>query len=589
MAINTTREDEQSSNVKKSKTLGRLLKYLLDYKKTIVVVLLIMAYCVFVSLYNPILMETAIDDCIVGKNFKGLIKIVIIALVINTVWVLLVKARMALMSNMCNKVLMKIRDELYEHLQTLDFKFFDKLPVGKILSRITGDINSLKNVLQNFVVTLLPNIAMIFAVMVIMFVKNYKLALAAMAGIPILAFGMIYIEIKCHKLWQAFRKKSANLHAFEHEEIAGIKVIKAFSAEGESLETFDELSNETKKSFINAVRVNDAFNSIIDICQALSFACMYYVGIKVIGLDYISVGMLVAFTSYISSFWQPLSQLGSFYNQIITNIAAAERVFEVMDTESNIKDAQDVYELPEIKGSVKFDNVSFSYEDGVKVLKDVSFDIKPGETIALVGPTGAGKTTIVNLISRFYDVQEGTVLVDDNSVKNVSIESLRKQLGIMTQENFLFSGTVKENIRYGKLDATDDEIIAAAKAVNAHDFIMNLKNGYDTDLSEEGGGLSNGQRQLLAFARTMVSDPKILILDEATSSIDTQTELMVQKGIEGLLRGRTSFVIAHRLSTIKNADRIFVIDDGQIKEAGNHNQLLEMKGTYYNLYMAQFS
>lgn len=280
--------------------------------------------------------------------------------------------------------------------------------------------------------------------------------------------------------------------------------------------------------------------------------------------------------------------LSNFYNQIITNIAGAERIFEIMDTQPSVKDDPDVKELPPIQGRVTFDDVSFSYDGQRKVLDHISFQVRPGETIALVGPTGAGKTTIVNLISRFYDIQEGHIYIDDYDLKKVSIESLRQQMGVMTQDNFLFSGTIRDNIRYGRLDATDEQIVAAAKAVNAHDFIMKLEDGYDTVLSERGGGLSIGQKQLLAFARTMVSDPRILILDEATSSIDTNTEILVQEGIEHLLAGRTSFVIAHRLSTIQKADRIFVIDDGRIIEEGNAQQLLAKKGFYYDLYMSQF-
>ena len=287
-------------------------------------------------------------------------------------------------------------------------------------------------------------------------------------------------------------------------------------------------------------------------------------------------------------FWQPINNLSNFYNQITTNIAGAERIFEILDTKPEIEDEKGVVDLPDIKGEVTFDHVTFGYDEE-KVLDDVSFVIKPGETIAIVGPTGAGKSTIINLISRFYDANEGRVLLDGYDVKDVSIESLRKQVGTMTQENFIFSGTVKDNIRYGKLDATDEEIIEAAKAVNAHEFIMKLDKGYDTELLERGGGLSIGQKQILALARTMVSKPKILILDEATSSIDTKTELIVQKGIDKLLSGRTSFVIAHRLSTIKRADRIFVVDNGKIIEEGSHRQLLEKKGAYYNLYMAQFN
>ena len=340
---------------------------------------------------------------------------------------------------------------------------------------------------------------------------------------------------------------------------------------------------------MHAVRMSDAFGSAIDLSWSLGCILLYYTGIVILGTEQVSIGTLIAFAAYLNMFWQPIYNISNFYNQLVTNIAGAERIFEVMDTPPAIADEAGAEEMPQIEGEVRFDHVSFSYEDQVKVLQDVSFCIKPGETIALVGPTGAGKSTIVNLISRFYDVQQGTVRVDGKDVKAVSIESLRKQMGIMTQDNFLFSGTIRDNIRYGKLDASDEEIEAAAKAVNAHEFIMKLEKGYDTELSERGGGLSVGQKQLLAFARTMVSMPKILILDEATSSIDTKTELLVQSGIEQLLKGRTSFVIAHRLSTIQKADRIFVVDDGRIVEEGNAKELMDKKGMYYQLYMAQFA
>jgi len=339
---------------------------------------------------------------------------------------------------------------------------------------------------------------------------------------------------------------------------------------------------------MHAIVINDAFFSVIDISWSLGTIAMYYVAIKLMGIDVESVGTLISFGIFIGMFWRPIMNLSNFYNKLITNISGAERVFDILDTKPEIIDAGNVTDMPVIKGEVTFDHVSFSYEKDTQVLNDVSFRVMPGETIALVGPTGAGKTTVVNLISRFYDVQEGHVYIDGHNVKDVSIESLRTQMGIMTQDNFLFSGTVSDNIRYGKLDATDEEIIAAAKAVNAHDFIMKLENGYETKLRERGNGLSIGQRQLLAFARTMVSMPKILILDEATSSIDTHTELLVQQGIEVLLKGRTSFIIAHRLSTINKADRIFVIDDGKILEEGSSDELLAKKGLYYELYMAQF-
>lgn len=587
MAINSIKEDEVISNVPKSVTIARLLKYLLAYKKQVIFVLIIMVYCVFVSIINPLFIESAIDDYIGTKDFAGLAKLIGIALAINIVWIILVRIRMYVLAKVGNDAIRKIREELYRNLQRLDFKFFDSRPTGKILSRVTSDVNSLKGVLESCIITLIPDAMLLIGIMIVMLLKDFRLALAALSGIPIMAAGLTFIEAKCHKNWQAVRKKSSNVSAFIHESIAGVRVIKSYDAEKEQIETFNELTDEHKQSFIKAVVINDMFNPVIEISWAVSSVVMYYVGIKVLGFDNITVGTLFAFGTYIGLFWEPISNLGSFYNQLITNVAAAERVFEVIDTEPEIKDAPDVTTLPEISGAVSFNDVTFSYEDGVKVLKNVSFDIKPGETIALCGPTGAGKSTIVNLISRFYDVQEGIVSVDGYDVKKVSIESLRTQMGIMTQDNFLFSGTIRENIRYGKLDATDEEIEAAAKVVNAHEFIMKLEKGYDTELAERGSGLSVGQRQLIAFARTVLSDPRILILDEATSSIDTKNELMVQRGIAAILQNRTSFVIAHRLSTIKNSDRIFVVDDGRIVEAGSHSELMALKGEYYDLIMAQ--
>lgn len=589
MAVNSYKDDELSVERSKAQTLMRLFRYLLAYKWQIVLVLLIMGYGVLISLVNPLIMESAIDDHIAVKDLRGLYKLLGFALVINLVLVITVKLRMYIMAKVCNEILLTIRQELYTHIQKLDFKFFDSRPTGKILSRIIGDINSLKDVLSNCVTTLIPDGLTVIAVVVIMVWKNPKLALASMMTIPFMAVGTVFIQIKAHPRWQIFRKKSANLNAFIHEDMAGIRIIQSFHAQKETEETFDTLLAEHRTSFFDAVRMSDAFGSVIDLSWGVGCILLYYTGIVVLGVDQVSVGTFIAFGTYLNMFWQPIHNISNFYNQLVTNIAGAERIFEILDTPPGIADVAEVVQMPEITGEVTFEHVNFSYDDKVKVLDDVSFRIKPGETIALVGPTGAGKSTIVNLISRFYDVQEGVVKVDGHDVKKVSIESLRRQMGIMTQDNFLFSGTIKENIRYGKLDASDEEIIAAAKAVNAHDFIMRLDKGYDTELSERGGGLSIGQKQLLAFARTMVSNPKILILDEATSSIDTKTELLVQEGIEHLLAGRTSFVIAHRLSTIQKADRIFVVDDGKIIEEGNARELMEKKGVYYQLYMAQFS
>lgn len=589
MPINSFKEDEVTVERSKIQTLLRLFSYLLHYKKQIILVLFIMLICVTINIVNPLIIETAIDKYIGGGNYPGLVKLVIFAFAINILMVILIKLRMHVMNKVCNSILLTIRQQLYTHIQTLDFHFFDSRPTGKILSRIISDINSLKDVLGNCVTTLIPDFVTICSVMIIMFTKNVKLTLAALCTTPLLFIGMWCIQIFSHKRWQKVRKKSSNLNAFLHENIAGMRIIQSFTAEEETTETFHQLVKEHRLSFNSAVRINDAFGSVIDFCWGVGSVALYYTAVVIMGMENITLGTIMAFASYMNMFWHPIMNLGNFYNQLITNIAAAERIFEVLDTPAEISDDENATTLPPISGGVTFENVTFAYSDAkdIKVLENVSFDIKPGETIALVGPTGAGKTTIVNLISRFYDSTEGRVLIDGYDVKDITIESLRSQLGIMTQDNFLFSGTVKDNIRYGKLDATDEEIIEAAKAVNAHDFIMKLEKGYDTELSERGGGLSIGQRQLLAFARTFVSMPRILILDEATSSIDTQTELLVQKGIQTLLSGRTSFVIAHRLSTIKKADRIFYIDDKGIVEEGTNEELLAKKGAYYNLYMAQ--
>lgn len=587
MSINSYKEDEQLAQRSKTQTLLRLLSYLLTYKKEIIFVLLIMAFIVVVSLVNPLLIEAAVDRYIATGNMPGLLRLVLFAIVLNLLMIGGIKLRMYIMAKVCNSILVTIRQELYTHIQTLDLQFFDSRPTGKILARIIGDINSLKEVLNNFVTTLLPDFATVAAVAAIMFVKNPALAGASLCSLPFMFICIWLIQVYSHKKWQDFRKKSSNLNAFIHEDISGMRIIQSFHAEEEASETFDELLLAHRQSFTRAVRLNDAMGSCIDLSWSVGIAALYFVGIKVLGVGNVSVGTFIAFGSYIGMFWNPIMNLSNFYNQIITNIAAAERIFEILDTEPAITDADKVTDIPPIKGNVCFEHVGFSYDETTKVLNDVSFDIAPGETIALVGPTGAGKTTIVNLISRFYDIQEGTIRIDGYDVKDVSIESLRSQMGIMTQDNFLFTGTIRDNIRYGKLDATDEEIVEAAKAVHAHDFICKLEKGYDTVLSERGGGLSVGQKQLLAFARTMVSKPNILILDEATSSIDTRTELLVQEGIDALLKGRTSFVIAHRLSTIQKADRIFVIDQGGIVEEGTATELIAKKGAYYRLHTAQ--
>ncbi len=590
MAVNASRMDEEQKEVSKKETIFRLFGYLLAYRRELVLVLLIMAGTLAISMITPLLMERAVNVHVANKDVTGLLTIGAVSLGMFFLYLAGTKARMAVMASVSNRVLVTIRQQLYEHIQTLSFHFFDTRPTGKILARIIGDVNSLKDVLADSVTQLVPDLLTVLCVAVIMVIKNYRLAMAALIAVPLLAAGMFFIETTAHKLWQVFRKKNSNLNAYVHEDLSGIRVIQSFAAEKETRKVFFELADEQRKAFVDAVVVADGFGPVVEITWGLGGFLLYFIGIRIIGAENVGIGTFLAFSTYIAMFWSPIRNLANFYNKLTTNISAAERIFDILDTKADIRDRDGAGKLPQLKGEVEFSHVSFAYADEPEkmILKDVSFKVKPGETIALVGPTGAGKTTIVNLISRFYEAQEGEILLDGHEVSSVTLKSLRSQLGIMTQDNFLCSGTIRENIRYGRLNASDEEVIEAAKAVNAHEFIEKLENGYATEISERGARLSIGQRQLLAFARTMVSKPGILILDEATSSIDTHTERMVQEGIDALLKGRTSFVIAHRLSTIRKADRIFVIDQGKILEEGNHGELMKKKGAYYQLYQSQF-
>lgn len=587
--MNSYKQDENTQKKSKFATMPRLFSYLLRYKGRIAAVFALMAFGTAVDLINPLLNELAIDKYILPGNIPGLLRIVALGTVLNILTVAAIKIRMIVMAKTSNKVIQNLRQQLYDHIQSLDLAFFDSRPSGKILARIIGDTNSLKDIIENAVTTLIPSLITVTAVLVIMFVKNWRLALAALCSLPFMIAGIFLISAMAEKHWRAKRQKSSNMNAFINEDLSGIKIIQSFRAESETDKTFQDLVWEDRAEFIRAVRWSDAFGSWIDLCWSVGTAALYLVGILVLGVENVSIGTYIAFASYVSMFWQPIMNLSNFYNQFVNAASGAERIFEIIDTKAQVTDKADAESMPPIQGRVEFKDVSFSYDEEKTVLQNVSFDVEAGETIALVGPTGAGKSTVVNLISRFYDIDSGSLLIDGKDIRNVRLETLRTQMGIMTQDNYIFSGTVRENIMYGKLDATEDEMLAASRAVHADDFIRNLPDGYDTRLTARGGELSNGQRQLVAFARTMLSNPRILILDEATSSIDTKTELLVQAGIASMLKGRTSFVIAHRLSTIQNADRIFVIDRGGIVESGTPEQLMKQKGEYYKLCQAQFA
>lgn len=588
MPINNFREDETLKESLNLDIIKRLLGYLRPYGPAVVKTLLLMAVVIAVDLMNPYFLKVGIDRFIGQGDGKNLLLLGGVMVVLNGVSMICSRFRVIIMGRVSNKILLTIRQELYTHIQKLSFTFFDNRPVGKILARIIGDVNSLNDLFTNCVTSLVPELVKITAVAIIMLLMNYRLALVALATLPVMVVIMFFVMTVSRKRWQIFRKKTSNMNAFTHEDFSGIRVVQSFAAEKETSNTFLKLLNEQRTAFVRAVRMNDCFWPIVEMSWGVGTILVFWCGAGLIASNAITPGLLVAFTGYVSMFWQPIMNISNFYNQLVTNMSGAERIFEILDIEPDIKDVEAARPMPRIKGEVTFRNVTFGYDEGQQVLKDVSFRVKPGQTIALVGSTGAGKTTVVNLISRFYEVSAGAVLIDGCNVNDVTLDSLRGQIGLMPQDTFLFSATIRENIRYGKLDATDEEVVAAAKAVSAHDFIMKFEKDYDTDVNERGTRLSAGQRQLIAFARTLLADPRILILDEATASIDTHTERLVQQGIRKLLKGRTSFVIAHRLSTIRSADVIMVIEDGDIAETGTHEELIKRQGQYYNLYTSQF-
>lgn len=589
MAQNTVNRDEDQLNRSKTEIILRLGTYLKPYKLKTFAVICLMLFVMIVGILNPYLLKVAIDTNIKNNDVKGLMIIGGVLLLLNYLAMVASRIRWTMISSVTNNILVNIRHELYTHIQKLSFTFFDNRPVGKILARVMGDISALQNLFNQSIQTLIPELLSLVCVTIVMFVLNVKLALASVLILPFLAVAMFYIETRARKKWDVYRKKRSNLIAFIHEDFSGIKVVQSFAKEKDKEKDFKEKVSELMGSFMKAVRLNDFFWPLVELSWGVGTVIVFYVGYKLVTSNEIEVGTLIAFSMYIGMFWRPIMNLSNFYNTLISNFSAADRIFDIMDIDPEIISEEHAPAIGHIRGEVKFNNVTFGYDENSTVLRNVDFTINPGEKIALVGATGAGKTTIVSLLSRFYDPTKGEILIDGKDIKKVDLESFRSQMGIMLQDTFLFSTSIIENIRYGKLDATDEEVIAAAKAVRAHDFIIKMEKGYDTDVNERGSRLSLGQRQLISFARALLANPRILILDEATSNIDTHTEKLVQNGIEKLLEGRTSFVIAHRLSTIRDCDKIMVIGNGNVEESGTHDELLRLKGHYYKLYMAQYS
>lgn len=568
----------------------RLMAYLKPYRKRFFSVAVMMLTASAFTMLIPQFFLRIMDVCIPAKDMRGVAFYSGLTLLAALYSAISLRYKIKHTNIIGQQIIHDLRSDIFEHLQDLPFAYYDNRPHGKIQVRVVNYVNSLSDLLSNGIVNTITDLCNLFFIVTFMFLTNVRLTLLCLCGLPILAAVVIFIKKRQHRAWQIQSNKQSNLNAYIAESINGIRVTQSFVREEMNSNIFNDLSSSYRKSWMHAVLYNFTMGPSVDLISMATTSAIYVLGIHWMfdSASPITIGVLIAFTSYVSRFWAPINTLAAFYNSLLTAISYLERIFETIDEPVSVQDAPDAVEMPPIHGDVSFEQVSFSYEPGVRILDNVNFKAKAGDSFAIVGPTGAGKTTLVNLLSRFYNLDTGRILIDGTDISNVTIHSLRAQMGVMMQDSFIFAGTIMDNIRYGNHTATDEDVIRAAKTVCAHDFIMELENGYQTEVNERGSRLSAGQRQLISFARALLADPKILILDEATSSIDTETEIALQKGLSELLKGRTSFIIAHRLSTIRNADCIMYVDQGNILEKGTHEELMALGGEYYRLYMSQY-
>jgi len=589
MARNTFRQDEvlDQKNEFNLSRFRRLSKYVKIHKRAFIITFVFSILSSTLGLLAPYLTMIVIDYSIPNHDVPQVLIISAFMLFTILINIYFMRYRMDAMAKVGQGIIKDLRHDLFEHLQRLPFSYFDSRPHGKILVRLVNYINSLSEMLSGGLMTVITDLFSLGIIIGMMLIIDVRLTIYAMAGIPLLFAAVFFIRIKNRRAWQIFSAKQSNLNAYAHESIAGVRITQSFTREEKNKEIFADVSNDVKNAWMRGIAIQFLMWPSVENISSLGVAFLYVVSVGMIANEILTVGVLMAFVGYIWRFWMPINNTAMFYNQLVTNMSYLELIFETLDEPVLVKDRPGAKAMPQIHGKVEFQDVHFSYEADAKILSGVNFTCNAGDTVALVGPTGAGKTTVVNLISRFYELDSGKVLIDGFDISKATLASLRSQMGIMLQDSFLFSGTIMDNIRYSRLGATDDEVINAAKAVCAHDFIMETENGYKTEVNERGSRLSVGQRQLISFARALLADPRILILDEATSNIDTRTEKALQEGLNRLLMGRTSFIIAHRLSTIQHADMIIVVDKGNIAESGTHDALMKLKGDYYKLVMSQ--
>lgn len=586
MARNRFDVDERLETPFNIKHLVRAGVYMKPYAKKMILALVLSLLSAVTGLLGPLIVQRALNVTIPNRDMQGLLWLAGAMLASIVISVVLGNWRSRIMIVVGQDIIYDIRRDLFVHLQKLSFQFYDDRPHGKILTRVINYVNSVSDALSNGIINFVLEIFNLIFIAIFMLICNVKLALIVIAGLPLFLLVIFLIKNAQRRAWQDVSNKSSNMNAYLHESLEGMKITQVFTREEENAAIFDKLNMKFRKSWMKAQYTSKLIQFFVDNISTWVVGAMYIVGLVTLG-PAMQIGTLIAMASYAWRFWQPILQLSNLYNTFINAVAYLERIFELLDEPVQVDDAPDAQELPRISGAVTFDDVTFSYDGHINILEHFNLQVKPGESIALVGPTGAGKTTVVNLLSRFYNINEGRLLLDEHDIAKVTLHSLRTQVGIMLQDSFIFSGTIMDNIRYGRLDATDEEVMRAARTVCAHEFIEEMEKGYNTEVNERGSRLSQGQKQLIALARTLLSDPAILILDEATSSIDAKTERQLQAGIQALLKGRTSFVIAHRLSTIKNSDKILYIADKGIAEMGSHEQLLEQHGLYYHLYTSQ--